>query len=112
MDQKPAADRKSIPEFFQTVWSQALVAVTNTEEEATRVLTRLQDAAGWSQDEARRQLQSFSEKLVGQRRDIEKRVEETVKQSLTHLHLPRRDEIAQLSARLDALAQRVENLSK
>ena len=111
MEQKPT-DRKSIPEFFQTVWSQALVAVTNTEEEATRVISRLQDVAGWSQEEARRQMQSFSEKLVGQRKDLERRVEDTVKQSLTHLQMPRRDDIAQLTSRLDALARRVENLSK
>ncbi len=42
----------------------------------------------------------------------EKSLEETVKKSLSKLKLPRREELAQLNARLDALAKRVEELEK
>lgn len=99
-------------ELFQQVWSQALVAVTGAEEEAARLLGRIQGLAGWSQDEARRQVREFTDRLTGQRRDVEKRVEDAVRQSVARVRVPRREELAQLNSRLDALARRVENLSK
>jgi polyhydroxyalkanoate synthesis regulator phasin len=42
----------------------------------------------------------------------EKSIEDTVKKSLAKLKLPRREELAQLNARLDALAKRLEALDK
>jgi polyhydroxyalkanoate synthesis regulator phasin len=105
MDKKPL-------EAFQQFWGQALVTLTGAEEEAARLLGRVQGLAGWSQEEARRQVREFSERLAGQRREIEKRVEDTVKQSVSRLRLPRHAEVSQLTTRLDALARRVENLSK
>jgi polyhydroxyalkanoate synthesis regulator phasin len=42
----------------------------------------------------------------------EKSIEETVKKSLAKLKLPRREEIAQLNARLDQLMKRLEALEK
>lgn len=111
MDQT-AREKKTVAEFFHQFWSQALVTVTGAEEEATKLLGRLQGMAGWSQDEARRQVREFAEKLASQRRDVEKRVEETAKHSVSRLRVPRRDEVAQLTVRLEALARRVEALSR
>lgn len=111
MDQKPV-DKKSVTEIFHQVWSQALVAVTGAEDEATKLIGRVQEALGWNQEEARRQVRDFSDRLVGQRRDVEKRVEEAVKHSLSLLKVPRREELAQLSARVDELARRMESLTR
>jgi polyhydroxyalkanoate synthesis regulator phasin len=95
-------------DFFQQIWSQALVTVTGAEEEAQRLLQRAQGMVGWSQEEARR----LAERLASQRREMERRVEEAVKTSVARLKVPRRDEIAQLAARLEAVARRIEALSK
>jgi polyhydroxyalkanoate synthesis regulator phasin len=111
MDQKPT-EKKSIPEIFQQVWSQALVAVTGAEDEATKLIARVQEAAGLNQEEVRRQAREFSERLAGQRKELEGRVETTVKQSLGRLRVPRREEIAQLKTRVEALTKRVETLSR
>jgi polyhydroxyalkanoate synthesis regulator phasin len=92
-------------EFFQQIWSQALTTVAHTEEEAQKLLSRVH---GVSQDEARK----LGERLAGQRRDLERRVEEVVKASVSRLRVPRRDELTQLNARLDALAARLEALSR
>lgn len=100
MDQKPS-EKKSIAELFQQVWGQALVAVNGAEEEAMKVISRV----GWSQ------VKEFTERLAGQRREIEGRVDITVRQSLSRLRVPRREEIAQLKGRVEALAARVEKLS-
>jgi polyhydroxyalkanoate synthesis regulator phasin len=92
-------------EFFQQIWSQALTTVAGAEEEAQKLLSRIQ---GVSQEEARK----LSERLAGQRKDLEKRVDEVVKTSVSRLKVPRRDEVAQLNARLDALTRRIEALTK
>ena len=92
-------------EFFQQIWSQALTTVHGAEEEAQKLLGRLQ---GMSQDEARK----LSERLAAQRKDLERRVEDVVKTSVARLKVPRREEVAQLNARLDVLTRRVEGLTK
>lgn len=92
-------------EFFQQIWSQALTTVHGAEEEAQKLLGRLQ---GISQEETRK----LQERLAGQRKELERRVEEVVKTSVARLKVPRRDEVAQLNARLDALTRRLEGLQK
>ncbi|MBK7860540.1 MAG: phasin family protein [Archangiaceae bacterium] len=45
-------------------------------------------------------------------KELEKAVEEAVKRALGKVKVPRREELQQLNQRLDALAQRIEALSK
>lgn len=92
-------------EFFQQIWSQALTTVAGAEEEAQKLLGRLQ---GMSQEEARK----LSERLAAQRKDLERRMDEVVKTSVARLKVPRREEVAQLNARLDGLSKRLDSLSE
>lgn len=92
-------------EFFQQIWGQALATVAGAEEEAHKLLGRLQ---GMSQEEARK----LSERLASQRKELERRVDDVVKTSVARLKVPRRDEVAQLTARLDGLVRRAEALTK
>lgn len=92
-------------EFFHHIWSQALTTVAGAEDEAQKLLGRLQ---GVGQEESRK----LSERLTSQRKELEKRMEDVVKTSVSRLKVPRRDEVAQLNARLDALTKRLEGLSK
>jgi polyhydroxyalkanoate synthesis regulator phasin len=108
----PPHDRRSIAEFFQQVWSQALVTVTGAEDEAAKLLARVQGMAGWSQDEVKRQVRDYADKLTSQRRDMERKVEDTVRVGLQRLRVPRKEEIAQLNSRLDTLMKRIDHLSK
>lgn len=105
-------DKRTVSEFFSQFWGQALVTVSGAEEEASKLLNRLQEVAGWSQDEGRRQLHQFTERLTHQRRDFERRVEETIRVAVSRVKVPRREEIAQLNSRLDTLTRRVEGLLK
>lgn len=92
-------------EFFQHIWGQALTTVAGAEEEAQKLLLKFQ---GVSQDEARK----LAERLSGQRKELERRIEDVVKTSVSRLRVPRREEVVQLSTRLDALTKRIEALSK
>jgi polyhydroxyalkanoate synthesis regulator phasin len=110
---EPASkDKRGLSEFFQEVWSHALLAVTGAEDEVAKAIGRLQGMAGWSQDEVRRQIRQFAERLGAHRKELERRVEDSVKASMQKLKVPRREEVAQLNARLSALAKRLEALTK
>ncbi len=111
MDSTPK-DKKSVAEAFQQLWSQALQTVTGAEEETAKLFAKLQGLAGLSGEEGKKMVRDLSEKLAGQKKDVEKRLEETVHQALKSMRVPRKEEIAQLSARLDAVTRRVEALSK
>jgi hypothetical protein len=65
----PLHDRRSIAEFFQQVWSQALVTVTGAEDEAAKLLARVQGMAGWSQDEVKRQVRDYADKLTAKKQE-------------------------------------------
>jgi polyhydroxyalkanoate synthesis regulator phasin len=114
MDNKPEAPREKHPvvETFERVWSQALLAVTTAEEEATRTVQRVAATAGLSQEEVKRHAREFTERLVGHRKDMERNVEEGVRRALSHLKLPRREELQDFEARLDRLAARIDALGQ
>lgn len=113
MDKTEGAKEKRGPlEVFEKVWSQALVAVSTAEDEAAKVGARMAEAAGWSPDELKRQVRELTERLASQRRSLETSVEEGVKGALAKLRVPRRDELADVAARLDAVARRIESLEK
>ena len=114
MDQPtpPPSDRKTIAEFFSQVWSQALVTVSGAEDEAAKLLAKVQGMAGWSQDEVKRQVRDYADRLTSQRRDMERKVEEAVRVSLLRIRVPRKEEIQQLNSRLDTLTKRIDHVSR
>lgn len=105
-------DKRTLSDFFEKAWGQALAAASLAEEEASRTVSRVSQAAGWSQDEVKRQARELTERLSQQRAAVEKGLEEGVKRALARVALPRREELAQLNARLDAVARRVERMGK
>ncbi len=111
-DKSDKVAREGLPEYVEKVWSQALIAVSTAEDEATRLVARLAAAAGWGQDEVKRQVQELSERLLTQRRSLETNVEEAVRGTLARLQVPRREQVLELTARLDRLAERVDALAR
>lgn len=112
MDTTPGGkDKKSVPELFRDAWSQALAAVNNAEDEAQKVLGRVSDLAGWGPEEVKRHYREFAERLVGQRKELEKSIDAGVKKALSRVKLPKREDVDTLSKRVTALASRVEALA-
>ncbi len=102
--------KRPVAEFFEKVWGQALLTVSTAEDEVQKLVSKV--AEGWHPDEVKKQVQQLTERLSSQRQQAEKSVEEAVKRTLSKLKLPRREELAQLNARLDAITKRLEALSK
>jgi hypothetical protein len=105
-----------MPEFrkkFEEAWAQALVSVNAAEQEAEKVMARVAEAAGFSQDDVRRHAREFGERLRAQRSEIERTLDDAVKRFTSHLRVgPSSDELEALRKRVDAVAARLETLEK
>lgn len=107
-----AAPGRGLAEQVERLWSQALVAVSNAEDEGARMVARLAAAAGWSQEEMKRQAQQLGQRLSAHRQELERAMEVGVRQTLQALRVPRRDAVQELSARLDGIARRIDALAE
>lgn len=112
MDKQEPALKHPLAETFERVWSQALLAVSTAEEEASRSVQRVAELAGWSQEEVLRQTRLLTDRLTGHRKDLEHNLEEGVRRALSHIKVPRRDEMQDIEARLTRLAQRIEAMGQ
>jgi len=101
-----------IRETFKEAWSQALVGLNAAEQEAEKVIAKIADAAGFTPDDVRRHAREFGERLQSQRKEIEKTIDDAVKRATSRFKLPSREEIESLRNRVDAIAARVEAISK
>jgi polyhydroxyalkanoate synthesis regulator phasin len=101
-----------IQELFKEAWSQALVGLNAAEAEAEKVLDRLAGAAGFTPEDVRRHAREFGERLSGQRREVERAIDEAVKRAAARFKLPTRDEVEALKRRLDQIAERIDRLAQ
>jgi polyhydroxyalkanoate synthesis regulator phasin len=97
-------------EKFKEAWSQALVGLNAAEAEAEKVLGRLADAAGLTQDDVKRHAREFGERLTLQRREVELAIEDGARRAAARFRVPSRDEVDALKRRLDELTGRLEAL--
>jgi polyhydroxyalkanoate synthesis regulator phasin len=107
-----AKEKRPLSDVVERMWAQALVAVSSVEEEAAQLVQRLQTAAGWSQEEVRRQVAEMSERLASQRLALEKGIEEGVRRAVSRLRVPRREQIQALQERLDRVADRLDRIAQ
>jgi polyhydroxyalkanoate synthesis regulator phasin len=103
-------DRRNPQEIFKELWSQALVAVGQAEEEARRLLERLSQVIDLNPEELQRYGRDFAERLRAQRGELEHTVEEGIKRAMASLNIPSRSELDDIRARLDTLNKRFERL--
>lgn len=110
MEKDPTKEKRSFGEHFERLWGQALLAVSNAEDEALKVVQRLAESAGWSPEEMRLRARELGERLKTQRKDLERTVDEAVRGTLVRLKVPRREQLQDVSARLDRLAERIDRI--
>lgn len=101
-----------VRETFKEAWSQALVGLNAAEQEAEKVIGKIADAAGFTPEDVRRHAREFAERLQTQRKEIEKTIDDAVKRATSRFKLPSREELDGLRHRVDAIAARVEAMSK
>jgi polyhydroxyalkanoate synthesis regulator phasin len=101
-----------IRETFRDAWSSALAGVNAAEAEAEKVLGKLADVAGFSPDEVKRQAREFGERLVAQRKDLEKVIDEAVRRAANRFRIPTQADIEALTKRVDEVTARIDALTK
>jgi polyhydroxyalkanoate synthesis regulator phasin len=101
-----------IQTLFKEAWSNALAGVNAAEQEAEKVLARIADVAGFSPEDVRRQAREFGERLASQRREVERAVDDAVRRAANRFRIPSREDMEALQRRVDAVAQRVDELAK
>jgi polyhydroxyalkanoate synthesis regulator phasin len=101
-----------IRETFREAWSSALAGVNAAEAEAEKVLGKLAETAGFSPDEVKRHARDLGERLVAQRRDLEKAIDEAVRRTANRFRIPTQADIEALTKRVDDVSARIEALSK
>jgi predicted transcriptional regulator len=85
---------------FKEAWSVAVAGVTAAEQEAGKVLNRLAEVAGLSQEDVRRYA-----------REVEQKLDEAVRRASVLLP-PSQEDLAALTRRLDAVAERLARIEK
>jgi polyhydroxyalkanoate synthesis regulator phasin len=100
-----------VRETFKEAWSQALVGLNAAEQEAEKVITKIADAAGFTPEDVRRHAREFTERLLTQRKEIEKTIDDAVKRATSRFKLPSREELDGLRQRVDAIAARIDAMS-
>jgi poly(hydroxyalkanoate) granule-associated protein len=100
-----------LQEMFKDAWSQALAGVNAAEQEAEKVFARLADVAGFSPEDVRRHAREFGDRLTGQRRELEKSIDDAVRRAANRFRIPTKEDIESLQKRLDSVAERVEALA-
>jgi polyhydroxyalkanoate synthesis regulator phasin len=101
-----------IRETFKEAWSSALAGVNAAEAEAEKVLGKLADAAGLSPEDVRRHAREFGERLVTQRKDLEKAIDEAVRRTANRFRIPSQADIDALAKRVDEVAARIDAISQ
>ncbi len=101
-----------IQTLFKEAWSNALAGVNAAEQEAEKVLGRIADVAGFSPEEVRRHAREFGERLASQRREVERAVDDAVRRAANRFRIPSREDLEALQRRVDAVAQRIDDLAK
>jgi len=101
-----------IRESFKEAWSTALAGMNAAEAEAEKVLGKLADAAGLSPEDVKRHAREFGERLVTQRRDLEKAIDEAVRRTANRFRIPSQADIDALAKRVDDVSARIEALAQ
>ena len=101
-----------IRETFKEAWSSALAGVNAAEAEAEKVLGKLADAAGLSPEDVRRHAREFGERLVTQRKDLEKAIDEAVRRTANRFRIPSQADIDALAKRVDEVAARIDAITQ
>lgn len=97
-----------IQSMFKEAWSSARAGVNAAEAEAEKVLGRI----GVTPEDVRRHARELGERLDSQRRGLERGLDDAVRRAANRFRIPTRDDLETLQKRLDAVAERVDALTR
>jgi polyhydroxyalkanoate synthesis regulator phasin len=104
--------KRNLGDALKGAWQQALASVNAAEEETKKLLGRVSEWVEVGPDEAKKVARDLAERLQRQRGELEKSLEDAVKRAMARFHLPNKDEVAGLAARIEKIAERLEQIER
>ena len=100
-------DRSSFLGRLKDAWKDSVGNYATDEGATKNLFARLVDFGTLSRDEAVKLLGESRSKIEQNRRELERRVDESIKKATTRLHVPSAAELEKLSADVDAIDRRI-----
>ena len=105
-----AGESRSTKARLQEAWQSTLGRFATAEDGSRNLIQRLVEWGKLTGDEGKTLLADWRKAIENNRRQLERRVDEAVHQSLIRFKLPSRAELDALATQLDRLEQRVRAL--
>jgi polyhydroxyalkanoate synthesis regulator phasin len=100
-------DRSSFLGRLKDAWKESVGTYATDDGETKHLFARLVDFGTLSRDEAVKLLGESRSKIEQNRRELERRVDESIKKATSRLHVPSQAEIEQLSGEIEAIERRI-----
>ncbi|MCZ7585540.1 MAG: phasin family protein [Deltaproteobacteria bacterium] len=109
---QPKAIQESIGDVLHRLRDESQSALRRADEEWKSVTGYLVECGKLTQSEAQKIYDEWVRKLDRNRADLERRFQTGAKKTLTRLNIPTKNEVDDLSRRVESLSQRVKTLKK
>jgi len=107
----PSGDeRRKVTDLLGEFWSRAVLTAGAAEEEIRRLVERLAEVVELRPEDLQTYTSELAKRLAGQRQDMERSLDEAVRQGLSRLRVPSKSEFAALQLRISALSARLDQL--
>ncbi len=100
--------KTTVASLAKDLWLATLGAFSLAEEEVNRFVKRLVDRGSLSQEEGKKMIDELKTKVKKNRLDFGKMMEESVSKALEKLNIPSKEEVHELTRKVEALTKKIE----
>ncbi|MBI2840523.1 MAG: phasin family protein [Acidobacteria bacterium] len=105
---KTEEKKTTVSSMAKDLWLATLGAFSLAEEEVNRFVKKLVDRGSLSQEEGKKLVADLRTKVKKNRLDFGKIIEENVSKALEKLNIPSKEEIHDLTRKVDELAKKID----
>ena len=105
-------DRASFLGRLKSAWRETVGNYATDDSQTKNLMGRLVEFGTLTRDEAKKLVGETKERIEQNRRELDRRVDESIKAATARLTLPSDDDIAGLNQKLDAIEQRIAALEQ
>jgi poly(hydroxyalkanoate) granule-associated protein len=104
--------QRELKDSAQKIWLAGLGALSVAEQEGTKMFERLVDRGRDFEGKGRERMEEAREKVHEAASDVEGRIDEKVASALRRFGVPSRDEIRELTRRVEELNAKIERMTR
>jgi polyhydroxyalkanoate synthesis regulator phasin len=104
--------QEKVPEFFRTMWTGTIDAVSRMEKDAEGFVGKMVDRGKLTEEEGKKLVGELVERISDAREKIEKRAGDGLEKTWLRFNLPTKNEVDGLGSRVAKLKRQVSKLKK